>query len=214
MRTWIFRSILVTLIALSVGFLFLGVSTPKFILLDHLLSRRGVYITAGDVEESILSVDLKDVRVSTDRGEILRMDRSRFGVAFEGVYWRGVCGNGTLRVLRTWGGGLKVSAVRFPCFRGASMVDADIEVGNGIWGDLNLEGLDLRGVVVDRIDLKLEGDRFTGSVRAQGTELRGRGRFRFDPEDPASTYAEGTFRGNGLTLQVRGEIGNMNLQIR
>ncbi|MDQ7037894.1 MAG: hypothetical protein Q9N26_01655 [Aquificota bacterium] len=189
-------------------------AVPKVLLLDGLLSGWGLFLVAEEVREGVLDVELRGVRILRGGKEVVRFDRLNLGLSVSGVLVRGFCGEGRADLLVSPFGSPVVKVKRFPCVRDVSLVEADLTLGDGLRGVMTAEGLKVRGVNLDRLDLRFEGERFRGRVVSSGMELRGGGSLRINPNDITSSTVEGTFRGEGITLFVRGEIGKLSVLVR
>jgi hypothetical protein len=214
MRTWTFRLPLWVFLSAILLTLLLAISLPKFILLDLLITRSGLFLTADRVREGIGSLTLEGVKVLAGGEELLRLDSFLLKLGADGLSVLGYCGEGLLELRRSWLNSLRLRAEDFPCVRDVSRLEANLRLGKGLRGTLTLEDAKVRGILLERVRLNFEGERFTGTVVSGGVELKGRGRIRVNPLNPLESYVEGTFRSQGLTLLVRGKIPKLSLKLR
>ncbi|GEM_PF-4702741 len=212
--TSIFKlALMATLWLLLTGTLLLT-AVPKVLILDRIISGTGLFLVAGEVREGLLGLELKNVRILRGGDEVVRFDRVNLGISSSGILLKGFCDGGRADLVVGIRRRLTIEIRRFPCVRKVALIDGKLTLGEGLRGVLTAEGVKVDGITLERLDLRFEGERFRGMVLSSGVELKGKGRLMVNPGDIAGSRVEGTFRGGGITLLVRGELRKLSVLLR
>ncbi|MDW8066994.1 MAG: hypothetical protein RMI50_04875, partial [Aquificaceae bacterium] len=176
------------LLAYVVGFpIFLAVvfflTFPKFLFLDRELSKRNLYLTAEKVEESLTEVKLTGVNLYDQKSKLARFDTLRISLSFFKVTVYGLCEGKPLKL--DWSPfSISIRADGFTCLRGLEELSADLLAKEGIYGRINIKGIEVQDTKLDSLSLELKGRVFTARAKFMGAELVGDGQIVFKRRDP------------------------------
>lgn len=210
-RTSIFKVFIFLLVTITIFLVSLLFAVPKSVLLDKLLSQRNVHLFADRVEEGALGFSLEGVRVLYGSMSVFRFDRLSLGLYPVGVKMLGTCEGGSL--LARMSGSLSLEIKNFTCSGLVKRAEGRLVISEGVRGRLRLEGLSLRGVSVDAIELEFTGESFKGVIDYAGMTLTGGGRIKLKKE-LANSSLDASFRGNLGTLTLKGTLKNISVQLR
>ncbi len=213
MKTSISKFLLFLISLLLVLSLSLLLVVPKAILLDKLLSERGIHLLAGRVDEGVADVSFEKLRVFYGGEEVLDLDRAVLSFSPAGLKAEGRCGSGRAYLRLGWGKTLEIKLRDFACspfFRSAS---AKLLVSEGLHGKLKISGLRVRGVEIDSVSMSFKGETFDGSISYMGMTLSGGGRFRLRRSIRRSPV-DAIFKGKMGTLLVKGTLSNISVQLK
>ena len=204
-------SLLLLSLLLIAVFLVLGI--PKAVLIDRFLMERGIFLLAGEVNEGITDLKLSDVRIIASGKEVASLEKLSAKLTLGGISLEGRCGKGDLRAKVGWGRSLSLRAKDFACVKDLEVVDADLKIGEGIKGKVNIRGLDTGIVTVDSIELNFRGEDFDGKVIYGKFEFTGKGRVKLNKKDPLSSSLRAEFSGAIGRVVISGTLKNPTVKM-
>ncbi len=183
----IFKILLYSLIAV-IGFIFtFYLFVPKYIILDYLLSQKGIFLVPESVHERWDKIDLKKVSVYVMNEKEAYFDKLVAKVDVDAIRIIGECKGGYMALeIRPFRYNIKSD--KFGCLSRFSKVEGNVNIeGEEIRGKVLLEGFKIQGRNVEYIDISLNGDKVNAVMKIDGFDLKGSGRFKFNPDDPMSS---------------------------
>ena len=213
-KATIFNAVVFLLLLASLTLFTAAVALPKGVLVDRLLTEKGVDLIAREVREDLDGIDLRNVRIFLNSKELASFERLSLRIGFGGLELRGSCGSGHARLAVSWSGGGSFLAEKLGCVRGVEEVRGKLSLEEGIRGKLSLRGVSFRGVELSALDLTFEGKRFRGTLNYMGMELSGGGRIQLNRKDLLSSEVSARFSGDVGTLVVSGKLRSLRAQIQ
>ncbi len=183
---------------------------PKFLLLDRSLSKSGLYLTAQEVKEGLASISLRNVNIYDKTSKLVGFDSLKISIDPPGISIYGMCqGKGFQVIWSPWSKALKTQD--FTCLSGFENFSADLTIKEGIYGRLNIKGLNLENMKVDQLYLDMRGRVFTARAKVMGFELVGDGQVIFNPSAPLKSKVNGQVSGGGMRLTLSGTLEKLQL---
>ncbi|MCX8076317.1 MAG: hypothetical protein N3C57_04715 [Aquificaceae bacterium] len=178
---------------------------PKFLLLERILLKNNVYMTAESVEEGIASIALKRVNLYTQGSRFMYFDSLKLYLLPFKVVVNGLCEGKELRAeLSIFS--KSVSAESFRCTSLADSLSASIRIKDGLYGTLSLKGINAQGFKIDELSIQLRGKVFTAKAKAMGFELLGDGQIDFKSSNFLQSKINGYISGAGLRFNLSGTL--------
>lgn len=203
-------SLLAVIIFAGVGI----VSLPKALLIDRMLSERGVYLMAEDVREDLTGVTFGGVRLFVEDGQVAVFDSVRVGLRRWGIGIEALCGDGGIYALAGYGE-VKLRAISVKCLSSVGELEADLTLKDEeMRGKLHLKGIEAGGLEADRVELFFEGDSFRGTIERGDLRFEGGGTFRLNLRDIWKSRVKASFRGDLGKIVVEGELKNPRFRLR
>ncbi len=214
MRKSIFNALILIAVLLISAVLTALYALPKAVLVDRLLTERGITLIAHSVRESFTSVELEEVRVFRGNEELSTLSALRLNIEPGGLRLKGVCGSGYAELRVGWFSGRDFTAERFTCLRDVEELEGRLSLGKGIEGRLSVRGVSVKGVSLEGVELEFRGSEFSGRITYMGMELEGSGRIRFSEEDPLKSEVSARFSGGLGAVVVTGRLEALRAEIR
>ncbi|MFN3813499.1 MAG: hypothetical protein ACK4SM_02595 [Aquificaceae bacterium] len=187
---------------------------PKFLIFDRLLMSKGVYMTAGSIEEGLVYVKLRDVNLYDSSSSIARFDELELSLGFLKLSISGLCGDGNLYITFHALDGMDIKASSFNCLRDLQVKKANIRVNRGIEGSIEFGNLTANNLRVDQLSINFKGRTFEAEAFVSGLKLLGEGIVVLNRKDMLKSSINGTAVGGGLSLVVYGTIEKPQLSLK
>ena len=191
----------------------LFITLPKFLLLDRVLMKKGIYLMAQGVEEGLFHVKLSKVQVYDKSLKLAEFDSAVFSIKPFYFSLRGTCQGGSLETKLFLNKKIEIEGKNFGCLRGARVKFVDLELMDGIKGKLELEDLRLKDLKVDGLTVEFKGRTFSGQARVLDSLVVGDGVVSFNRADPLRSSINGKLAGIGLNLQISGTFQNPSVEV-
>ncbi|WP_299198870.1 hypothetical protein [Thermocrinis sp.] len=191
----------------------LFITLPKFLLLDRVLMKKGIYLMAQGVEEGLFHVKLSKVQVYDKSLKLAEFDSAEFSIKPFYLSLRGTCQGGSLETRLFLNKKIEIEGKNFGCLRGARVKFVDLELTDGIKGKLELEDLKLRDLKVDGLTVDFKGRTFSGQAKVLNSLVVGDGVVSFNRADPLRSSINGKLTGMGLNLQISGTLQNPSVEV-
>jgi hypothetical protein len=218
MRKWFFltiNSIFAFFIWLVLSFsLFL----PKYSIVEHLSKKEDIFILSQNVNENLSSVDYYQGNIffkNENLANFTQLIVSLFPLPSMEI----VCPSGKfLKASVNFTHSISINSESFDCSPKVKVMSGKLLLKEKeIYGSITLKGLLLKHSPIrnlDFIELHFEGSKFDGKIKYSGITLTGGGRIKFYLFKPEKTYIDATFKGNGITLLIRGYLENPAVVIK
>ncbi|MFN4319278.1 MAG: hypothetical protein ACK4FY_02190 [Aquificaceae bacterium] len=199
------------LFALFLSLLFLFLTLPKFLILDKILLKKGLYLTAQKVEEGLIHINLKGVVLYDQSSKIARFDSINITLSPFGFKLSALCEGKGLYV--EWSlHRQRFRANNFTCLEYAENLSGDVLIKEGLYGKLNIKGLKAQELRLEELDLDLRGRVFTAKGRFMGFSLLGDGQVVYNPSNPLRSSINGQISGGGMSFIVSGSLEKLELK--
>jgi hypothetical protein len=191
----------------------LFITLPKFLLLDRVLMKKGIYLMAQGVEEGLFHVKLSKVQVYDKSLKLAEFDSAVFSIKPFYLSLRGTCQGGSLETRLFLNKKIEIEGKNFGCLRGARVKFVNLELMDGIKGKLELEDLRLKDLKVDGLTVEFRGRTFSGQARVLDSLVVGDGVVSFNRADLLRSSINGKLTGMGLNLQISGTLQNPSVEV-
>ena len=209
----IFKILLYSLIAIICFIFTLYLFIPKYIIIDYFLSQRGVYLIPESVHERWDKVDLKRVNVYVMNEREAYFDKLVAKVDIDAIRIIGECKGGYIS-LEIKPFRYNIKSDKFGCLSRFSKVEGNVSIkGEEIRGKVLLEGFKIQGRNVEYVDISLEGGKVKAVMKIDGFDLKGSGRFKFNPDDPMSSSINLRIEGI-IKATISGTVGEPSISFQ
>ncbi len=205
-------STLVLTIILSLLIIFL--LFPKYLFLEELLQRKGIFILSRGVKEGLNSVVFGKGRVFFRNEELAKFGKLELRITPFGIKVKLLCKGRVSELLFSFFGNIEAHIRDFVCSSKVKRLRAELKISEGVYGNLYAEKISGKGTVINKVSLSFRGDVFTGSLNYLGMELRGRGRVKLNKKNLLKSYVSALFKGKGVSLEVLGTLSNPSVRLR
>jgi hypothetical protein len=215
MKRWFY----LTISGLFLSFLFLVfiflVLFPKYFGVEYLAFRNGVFILSKTVKEESFGLKYQNGQIfykGNPLGNFTEISFRTLLVPY--AVWS--CPKGEAEAKLTLKG-IEINLNRFGCSNYAEKAEGKLDIErHELFGDLTVEGLKVQNlpIKVQKIILHFSGEKFVGSIRGNGMDLKGEGKIKFDLFEMDKAYISADFKGNGLRIHIYGNIFNPNVELR
>ncbi len=214
-KTLIYKIPLVILIFALSSLSALFLLVPKSIVLDRLLTDRGVVLIPERVRESLFGIRFEKVFLFFKGEPVANPDLLTIELKPTALVLSALCGKGYLKGSVSLSGNARLRARSFGCLNRAENVDGELKLQKDrLSGKLLLEGVDAGGFTIDRISLVFKGRRFDGEVDYGKIKLKGGGDIKLKPGKLYDSEIDAVFRGLMGSLIIKGKLGNISVQFR
>ncbi|AAC07280.1 putative protein [Aquifex aeolicus VF5] len=187
---------------------------PKFLLFDRLLIQNKIFLIAQKVKENSMSIELFKGKVYFQNREALEFDYTKLSLGFLSVNGKILCRGKISEISYSFLGSIETKFRDFSCTPFVKKVNGRIELSDGIYGRVKLEGFKTELALLDEINLNFKGQTFTGSVKYLGMELKGQGRITLNRKNFLMSKVDGEFKGNGVRIKVQGTLNNLRVYMK
>ncbi len=204
--------ILSFLVLLSI---FLLSALPKSLLLDRFLTKRGISLIPEKVEEDLLGVSFRNVKIFVRNDPLAMFDILELKLRPIGLSLSARCGEGSLEGHFSFWGSISLRMRSLRCLESVDLLEGDLMLGGeGLFGRVSVQGLGLRGFRVDKLNLDFKGSRFEGAVESGGMRLEGGGTFRLRLDRLEDSEVNALFKGKIGSLSIKGRLKSPSVQMR
>ncbi|MFN7065213.1 MAG: hypothetical protein ACK4OF_03600 [Aquificaceae bacterium] len=179
---------------------------PKFLILDKLLLREGIYLVAERVEEGLTNIRLKGVQIYSDKSRLVSFDTLKVSLGFLRLRIVGLC-EGKPFLVDISPRERLIEARDFTCLEGFQGLSASISMKDGLYGNMLLKGSPL-----EELDLTFKGRVFTARAKAMGFHLVGDGQIVYNPQNPLRSAINGQVSGMGMKLIIGGTLEKLEVK--
>ncbi|NPA32546.1 MAG: hypothetical protein GXO04_02840 [Aquificae bacterium] len=208
-----YKALLLFLSSLLALLLFSLPALPKLLILDRFLLEEKLFVRAKSSSEGATELLLRRGEVYKGNLLLLSFDTARILLRPLYVLITFRCGSGSASLKLTPDGLKEVNLKNFGCVNSAESISGSIALRDGLFGELTLSGLELRGTKVDGLRIRFLGNSFEGEINYMGMKLKGGGVVSAG-RDILSSRVDGEFRSGSVRVRVRGELGNLNVSLR
>ncbi|MCX7739233.1 MAG: hypothetical protein N2Z80_07520 [Hydrogenothermaceae bacterium] len=198
---------------LLVSFLLLS-TFPKFLFLDRILMKSGIFLLADGIEEGILSMKLKNVRLYHQNTLLLKDGDLMVGLSLSGLKLDINCGDKlsylNISISKDFQGEFK----NLSCLTYASYVDGKLYSRDGVFGKLNLGGIKAQGRSIKSFEIEFKGNTFFFKGDVEGFEVSGSGNLSYQEDNPLNSKINAVASSIGYSITISGTILNPRIDLR
>ncbi|HIP43659.1 MAG TPA: hypothetical protein EYG91_07260 [Aquifex aeolicus] len=210
----LFRAFLGTALGLVILFTLLFFTFPKFIFADKLLERNGFFLITKDIKEYPFSIILEKGEIYSKNERLIYFDKAIANFSLKGLSLKIICGGKYSETLLGYFGKIELRFKEFSCLEHVKLLNGALTLGEGIFGRVEIEGLNLRGVSLDRLSLNFKGKTFSGKISYMGFELQGSGVIELNRKNLMDSKVDGEFNSKGIKVEVQGTLRNLRITVR
>jgi len=164
------------IVGLIFALLLLFITFPKFLLIDKILSQKGIYMTAKSVQEKLFSIELKNVSFYDRNSKLMDFEKINISIIPFSIKLTGKSSSGFVEINYYY---LKkqynIKARQLKTLNLFTIQDADIDLGKDIKGNLTIKNLNSAGLKLETIILNFKGRTFNIKLQDRGIESSGSG---------------------------------------
>lgn len=192
-------------------FIILLLTFPKFLFLDRLLLKNGLYLTAESIEEGLLGLKLKDVHLYGHDSKLLRFDV--LNIRFEPFKIKliGVCENKRLSVDISFRQ-MSILSEDFNCIRKVDSLSANLSAKGGLYGSLRLKNPKGYNLPIEDLIIEFKGRTFIARAKIMGFELMGDGQIVYNSSNPIKSSINGQLKGMNRILIISGSLDSLEIK--
>ena len=212
MKSGIKQTILLGLLFFFFSLFLVFATLPKFLILDRILLKKGIYLMAEGVEEGLLSLRLRKAQIyikDFKLGEFESLELS-FGTFY--LLLSGQCAGGSFQIKLYLNKEIVAKGKDLGCIKNARVKSLDLRIAEGVKGGLELTNVKLKELSLDELSLNFKGNAFSGEAKTAGLTLLGDGVISFNKQNPLSSSINGKLLGSGMTMLLSGTLNNPSLE--
>ena len=188
---------------------------PKAVIIDRLLMERGIYLLAGKVRETPLSIELEKARIFLRDEELGRFEKLKLSLRPFALNITGKCRKGVFSSTLSAGGDLEIKLRNLDCVKRVQSASGKLKIeGDKIFGNIEVKGLKVPGASIDSANFEFKGQDFKGKITYLGMTLTGGGKVKINPKNLRESTIDARFQGKLGNLVVRGTLGNISVRAR
>lgn len=214
-KSSIIRLLSLSFLALA-SIIILGLITlPKFILIDNLLSKNGVFLLPKSVKEGLISLELGNVTIYDRQSKIAKFDKIKitinpFNLHVEGKELQGFFDFTYSYFLKSY----SVRARNLENLEKFSISEADISVDSEIRGTLKVQKIKVSGASVDALDINFKGKTFEMEAKGEGISSKGSGIIVINKNNPFESNLNGEIVDKNFKVIVSGTLKNISFDLK
>lgn len=204
------------LFAFSIGLLIflIFLTLPKFILLDRILQKNGIYIITKSVKEGLFSIELEDVVLYDRNSKIAKFKNLYIKLTpiYLLLYAKNSSGYFETRYYFMHNDYL-IKAKELTSFERFYLKEANIELKKDIQGQIKLEKVKISGTDIDEINILFKEKSFDISLQGKEINAKGSGIIVIDDKNILDSKLTGEVIDKNIKIIVGGSIKNIIFQI-
>lgn len=204
---------------LSVGVILLVllifVTIPKFIILDRILNKNGVYILPKSVKEGLLSIDLLDTTIYDKTSKIAKFEHLKINLHPISVEINGRESTGYIKFNYNFiKSAYKIKAKELNAFSAFTIRDAEMEIHREITGYLNIKNLKTYGANLEEINITFNGKNFYIQVLGKDFNSKGSGLIVINKNNPFESTLNGEIIDSKMKFILSGTLKRLNFDVK
>ncbi len=212
MRSKIKRALLTSSLFFFFSFFLLFATIPKFLILDRILLKNGIYLMAGEVEEGMFSLRLKRTQAYLRDFKLGEFESLELSLRAFSLFLNGRCGRGNFQLKLSFKKTLDVKGKDLDCIKNVQIRSINLSVAKGVRGNLEIAGVKTKGFSLDELSLSFKGNVFSGRAKTAGLTFAGDGVISFKERDPLKSSISGKLVGSGMTVLMSGTLDSPSLE--
>lgn len=209
------RIALLTAVAIAVALIFTFLTFPKFILLDQILSKNGIYLMAKSVRESLFGIEFKNVVIYEKNSKIAYFEKLDIRLNPFFLSLIGKDSEGFIDVKYYF---LKneytIKCKELKSFEKFFIKEADLKLGNEIKGNLIIKKIKLRGFELDKLSIDFKGKIFDAHTEDRNFNFRGNGILEINKNNLLNSKLTGEMIDNNLKILISGTLKNLSFDLK
>ena len=210
----LFKVFLGTVLVLVILSTLLFLTFPKFIFADKLLERNGFFLITKGVKEYPFSIILGKGEIYSKNERLIYFDKAIATFTLKGLSLKIFCEGKHLETRLEYLGKVELKFKEFSCLEHIKLLNGALTLGEGIFGRVEIEGLNFRKVSLDRLSLNFKGKTFSGKISYMGFELQGSGIIELNRKNLMDSKVDGEFSSKAIKVKVQGTLRNLRITVR
>ncbi|HID65494.1 MAG TPA: hypothetical protein EYP32_00810 [Aquificaceae bacterium] len=210
----LFRVFLGTVIGIVIISTLLFLTFPKFIFADKLLERKGFFLITKGVKEYPFSIILEKGEIYGKNGRLIYFDKAVVTFSLKGLSLKIFCRGKSLEAYAGYFGKVELKFNGFSCLERVKLLKGKLTLGEGIFGRLEIEGLNFRKVPLDKLSLDFKGRTFLGKISYMGFELQGSGIVEMNRKDLMDSKVDGELSSKAIKVKAQGTLRKLRITVR
>lgn len=209
------RFLLFSILTLFALTLIIMITFPKYLLLDNLLSSKGIFLFPKTVKEGLTSIELTSVSLYDKNSRIGRFEKIKVQLTPSGIKLSGKDKKGFLEVsYNLLNRSYSIKAKDLESFDRFSVEEAAIEIGNQIQGTLKVRGIKVTAISLDSVNIDFKGKTFEVEAKGDTVNSRGAGVIVVNNKNPFDSTLNGEIVDRGIKIIVSGTLKNLKFDLK
>lgn len=202
------------LLSLLAGFFVLFATFPKFLFIDKILIKNGVFLLADSVKESLFDINLKNTKVYSQNKVVLKDSNLLLKLSPSGIRAIINCEGKTSEIIISLSKDIQANLSNLTCLTVASEIDGKVHTKDGVYGKLLLKDIKAHGKNISSLELDFKGKTFFFKANIDGINIDGSGNLDYDKNNPANTKINAVVSSVGFNVTISGSLLNPQINLR
>lgn len=195
--------------------LLIFITIPKFIILDRILNKNGVYILPKSVKEGLFDIDLLDTTVYDKTSKIAKFEHLKINLHPIFIEINGREATGYIKFNYNFiKSAYKIRAKELNAFNAFTIKDAEMEIHKEITGYLNIQNLKTYGTNLEEINITFKGKNFDIHVLGKEINSKGSGLIVINQNNPFESTFNGEILDSKMRIILSGTLKRLNFDVK
>lgn len=208
------KYIYIVVLSVFIGFTTFILTVPKFLILDKLAMKNGVFILADSVKETPLSINLKNSRIFVGDDLILKDADIQVSTKLTGLSLQVKCNDKLSEFNISFTKNIKTNLNNLTCLTVASQVEGSFYTKDGVFGKLSLKDIKTQGKTVKSVDIDFKGNTFYFKADVEGVNVEGSGNISYNKDNPMDSKINAVASSLGFNFIISGKLINPQITIK
>ncbi|MCX7760985.1 MAG: hypothetical protein N2Z81_07315 [Hydrogenothermaceae bacterium] len=204
----------IIIFSILVGFIVFVLTVPKFLILDKLAMKNGIFLIADSVKETPLSINLKNSSIYIGDDMVLKGADIQASVILTGLSVKIKCDEKLSYLNISFSKNIKAKFNNLTCVTAASQVEGDLYTKDGVFGKMALKDIKAQGRTVRNVDIDFKGNIFNFKADVEGINVAGSGNISYNRDNPMDSKINAVASSLGFNFIISGSLINPKITLK